>query len=168
MKDILWIFWFTFSGVQVSEFVCQRLSVERFRCQRVSNCHSVCLRCFIVFRSCAICLSEVLWFMYWRVSSCLVYFLCQKVLWLESFFVYSLFVRGFGIKWFHWVLVFVFVGLQFVSEGFFRYHSYVCQNFWCLKVAPGLLFWCVRGFKGFFSFSFSEVWVSNNFKVYQT
>ena len=35
MKDVLWIFWFTFSGVQVSEFVCQRLSVERFRCQTV-------------------------------------------------------------------------------------------------------------------------------------
>ena len=31
IQGILWIFWFTFSGVQVSEFVCQGFVVRGFQ-----------------------------------------------------------------------------------------------------------------------------------------
>ena len=55
-----------------------------------------------------------------EVSSCLAYFLCQKVSWLEFLHVQSI-CQSFGIRWFHWVLYFVFCRVyslcQRVSSG---------------------------------------------------
>ena len=44
IKGVAWIFWLTFSGVQVSEFICQGF-VVKVLFQRFSNCQSVRKRC---------------------------------------------------------------------------------------------------------------------------
>ena len=117
MKGVSWIFWFTFSGDQVSEFVCQRLS--KFRCQRVSFCLSKMFHCLQVL---CICLSGgfmvyVLegFFMSWAFS------LSEGFVVGEFLHVQSV-CQSFGIKWFLWVLFFVFMSLysfcQRVSSGF--------------------------------------------------
>ena len=90
--------------------------------------------------------------------------------------MYSLFVRGFDIKWFVWVLFLVFVGLQFCFRGFLQVSFLCLSQFWisersfmstvlvCLRF-QGLN---VREFLQIQSVSFSEVWLSSTYKVYLT
>ena len=139
MKGVSWIFWFTFSGDQVSEFVCQRLS--KFRCQRVSFClskmfHCLQVLCILFVRGFyGLCVGGFLHVMSiffvrrfcgWRVSSCTV---CLSEFWYQMVSLGPIFC--------------FYEFIQFLSEGFFRFRSYVCQGFGCLKVASGLLFCCV-------------------------
>ena len=121
IKTVLWIFWFTFSGVQVSEFICQGFVVRGF---------------FMVILFVKDLLSPE-------------YFVCQKVngLVVEGFrHVKS--VRGFSIKRFLQVLFFLFLWVYMLCQSccFFQV-LYVCQSFGSQKVASGPLVWCVSSFK---------------------
>ena len=130
IKGVLWIFWFTFSRVQVSEFVCPGFVVRGFQ--------TVILFVKDELWSWVFCLSEGSWFNCW-------FHLVQSV-W------------GFSIKRFLLVLFFVFVGLHVVSEVFFFSGSLCLLAFWvsagCFR-SFGLVFQRFRGLnvRGFF-----QVW----------
>ena len=135
-------------------------------------CLSKMLECF--FRSCVFCLSE----------GCIVYVLedffrscvfCQRVSVLEVFFMYSLFVRGFSIKRFLWVLLFCFCFCRFTVcvSGFFRFSMFVkvwgvrrLFQVYCFGVSEVSRFKCQR-ISSDLGLQFQD-WVANGFKVYLT
>ena len=122
------------SKVQVSGFVCQRVS--RFRCWRFSNCHSVCHKC-------------------WNVSSGPVYFFLSEgsmVYVLEGFFRSVYFVRGFYGLGFG-----AFPDVQSVCQRVW-YQKVPLGPIFLLFCFCGFTF-CVRGFVQVF-YTLSELCVS--------
>ena len=145
IKRVLWIFWFAFSGVRVSEFICQGfvvrgfftvilfvkdlLSPEYFVCQKVNGLvvegfrHVKSVRGFSIKRFLQVLSFLFLW----------VYMLCQSC----CFFRFSMFVRVLGVKSLLQVLWF---GVSAVSR------------FKCHRISSGLIFQF-------------EVWVSSDSKI---
>ena len=128
IKRVARIFWLTFSGVQVSEFVCQGFVVRGFQtvnlfvkavevfigsvyCQRFSTVNLLKMLKYF-FRLMSFVCQRILWFRYWKVSSCAVY--------LSEVLVSKGFVRSCFL---------VFVGLQFVlvSSGSQHLSEFGCQ-----------------------------------------